>query len=185
MKLPTVCFLSATVFVLAGCSSTPTRVDHGPIKAKTFSFINTGTKPAASFADNRAEIHPRVQEAISKTLAANGLTKVSSGADLQVGYLIIISGGVSTTAIDDYFGYDMATADLQTKAHDAFVVGKKNRTPYPAGTLVIDLVDTKSYRLLRRNFVCRPMLKDLPMDERVARLQEAVDEALQGLRLAP
>ncbi len=102
----------------------------------------------------------------------------------MVGYLIIVSDSVSTKAVDDYFGYGMAAAELQDKAHDAFVTGKKNPTPYEAGTLVIDITDAKTYKLLRRNFVCRPILRQLPTEERVARLQAAVDEALKGLRLA-
>jgi hypothetical protein len=175
--------LAAATLVLAGCSSTPTRVDHGPIKAQTFNFMDTAAKPAATFADNRPDLHPRIQEAIAKALAAKGLTKVSSGADVLVGYLIIVSDGVSTRAVDDYFGYSQATVDLQNKAHEAFVIGNKNATPYEAGTLVIDLVDAKSYRLLERDYVCRPLLRHLPIEERVARLQEAVDEALKGLRV--
>ncbi len=165
-------------------ASTPTRVDRGPIKAQTFSFMDNTAKPAAAFADNRKEIHPRIQEAITKSLAAKGLTKVSNGADVLVGYLVIVTEGASTTAVDDYFGYGMAAADLQEKAHEAFASGKKNPTPYPAGTLVIDVVDAKNYKLLRRDYVCRPVLRQLPTDQRVARLQEAVDEALKKLRLA-
>ena len=57
-------------------------------------------------------------------------------------------------------------------------------TPYPAGTLVIDLVDSKTWEILKRNNVCRPVMRQLPTEERVARLQEAVDEALKGLRVA-
>jgi hypothetical protein len=184
MKLALTLFLAAGALLVAGCTSTPTRVDHGPIKARTFNFLNTGTKPAASFADNRPELHPLIQEAITKSLAAKGLTRVASGGDVTVGYLIIVSDSVATQAVDDYFGYGMAGTDLQEKAHQAFVEGKKNPTPYPAGTLVIDIVDSKSFQLLRRNYVCRPVMKQLPLEKRTARLQEAVDEALQGLRVA-
>ena len=36
--------LNLAALLLAGCSSTPTRVDKGPIHAATFSFI-TGSPP--------------------------------------------------------------------------------------------------------------------------------------------
>jgi hypothetical protein len=176
--------LTAGVLLLAGCASTPTRVDHGPITARTFSFINTAAKPAAPFADSRPDLHPRIQEAITKALAAKGLARVPSGGDVLVGYLIIVSDAVTTQAVDDYFGYAMAATDLQEKAHKTFAAGNKNPAPYPAGTLVIDIADAKSYRLLWRDYVCRPIMRQLPTDERIARLQEAVDEALKGLRLA-
>jgi hypothetical protein len=175
--------LAAGALALVGCSSTPTRVDKGPIQAHTFSFMDTGGKPPVTFADMRPDLHPRIQDAITKSLAAKGLTKVASGGDVVVGYLIIVSDGVSTTALDDYFGYTMSAEKLQEKAHEAFVLDNKNPTPYPAGTLVIDIVDGKTFQLLKRNFVSRPIMRQLPLDERVARLQEAVDEALQGLRV--
>jgi hypothetical protein len=184
MKTSVLPLLAVGALVLAGCSSTPTRVDNGPIKAQTFNFIDTTAKPAAAFADARPDLHPRIQEAITKALASKGLTKVPNGGDVMVGYLIIVSDGVSTRAVDDYFGYSQAAVDLQNKAHETFVVGNKNPTPYPAGTLVIDVVEAKSYRLLQRNYVCRPILRELPTQERLARLQEAVDEALKGLRVA-
>jgi hypothetical protein len=176
--------LAASFLGWVGCSSTPTRVDRGPIHAHTFSFIDTGAKPA-QFADNRAELHPRIQEAITKALAGKGLSKVATGGDVLVGYLVIVSDGVSTTSVDDYFGYGMAATDLQEKAHKAFAIEDKNRSPYPAGTLVIDVVDGKKFQLLRRHYVCRPIMRQLPLDERLARLQEAVDEALQGLQVVP
>ncbi len=176
--------LAVGALALVGCASTPTHVDSGPIKARTFSFFDTGGKPAAAFADSRPDLHPRIQEAITKALTAKGLTKVASGGDVLVGYLVIVSDGVSTKAIDDYFGYSMAAVDLQEKAHEAFNVENKNPTPYAAGTLVVDVTDAKSYKLLYRNFVCRPILRQLPTDQRVARLQAAVDEALKKLRLA-
>jgi hypothetical protein len=176
--------LAASALALAGYSATPTRVDRGPIKAQTFSFLDTGSKPAAAFADNRPDIHPRIQEAITKTLSAKGLTRVATGGDVTVGYLVLVSDSVTTQAVDDYFGYGLAAADLQEKAHDAFVVGNKNPTPYQAGTLVIDVTDAKTYKLLWRSYVCRPLLRQLPTEERVVRLQTAVDEALKKLRVA-
>ncbi|MEI6425318.1 MAG: DUF4136 domain-containing protein, partial [Lentisphaerota bacterium] len=184
MKSTLTLILAASVMVLAGCSSTPTRVDQGPIQARTFNFIDPGTKAVPSYAENAPQIHAKIQEAITKNLAAKGDAKVANGGDLTVGYLVIISEGATTSAVNDYFGYSEAAADLQDKAHDAFVVGNKNRTPYPEGTLVIDLVEAKTWKLVKRNFVCRPIMRQLPMEERVARLQEAVDEALRSLRVA-
>src|SRR5437899_11139171 len=46
---------------LAGCSSTPARVDKGPIQARTFSFIDRGAAPKPDFADSRDPVHRLVQ----------------------------------------------------------------------------------------------------------------------------
>ena len=174
--------LAAAALMLAGCSSTPTRVDHGPIQARTFNFFNSGAKTPPSFSENEAQINAKLQEIITANLAAKGLARVPSGGDVTVGYLVIISDGAATSAINDYFGY--SSGDLQDKAHKAFAIDDKNPTPYPAGTLVIDIMDSKTWKLLRRNYVCRPVMRQLPLNERVARLQEAVDEALKGIEVA-
>lgn len=176
--------LVAAGLALAGCSSTPTRIDKGPIRASTFSFLDTKSKGTHSFAENEPQIHARVQEAITRNLAAKGITKVATGSDLTVGYLILVSDAVSTRSINDYFGYSLDAAELQEKAHGKIVVDDKNKTPYPAGTLVIDVVNSKTGEILKRSYAVRPILAHLPMEERVARLQSAVDEALKDFRVA-
>ena len=176
-------FVLAAALMLAGCSSTPTRIDHGPIQGRTFNFFDTGAKAIPSYAEKETLVHAKIQETITRNLAAKGLAKVATGGDITVCYLVIMSNGVSTSAIDAYFGDGVAGADLQDKAHDAFAVHHKQETPYPVGTLVIDLVDSKTCKILNRNFVYRPILGRLPIQERVSRLQEAVDEALKEVRL--
>ena len=124
-----------------------------------------------------------IQNAIEKNLAAKGLTKVAENGDVGVCYLIIISDSIGTKTINDYFGYDESYA-LQDKAHEAFVIGNKNRTAFDAGTLVIDIVDFKRSVILKRNYAWRPVMRDLPVEERQERIQGAVDEALKGLRIS-
>ena len=51
--------------------------------------------------------------------------------------------------------------------------------------LVIDIIDSKSYKLLKRGYATRPTLKNLPDDAKAARIQEVVDEILRELRVAP
>src|SRR5262245_18089218 len=107
MNLPSIhLFLLATgVLALSGCSSTRTKVDAGPIRARTFSYVNTGIKPAPGYADNGQVIHPMVQGAITKNLSTHGLTQVASGGEITLVYLIITGNNASTGSINDYFGY--------------------------------------------------------------------------------
>ena len=46
-----------TGLLIAGCSSTPTRVDKGPVKARIFSLINRGNAATADFAVSREQVH--------------------------------------------------------------------------------------------------------------------------------
>lgn len=175
-------FITAVLLLgLVGCS-TPAKVDNGPIHAKTFSFVERGTKPLPAYTDNRQDVHALVQQAITKNLAAKGVTREASGGDVTVGYLVIVGNNVSTMALDDYFGYGEGADALHDKAQKAYA-SSKNPNYFEAGTLVIDVIDAKTYKLLKRGYASRPILKDLPDDARAARIQEVVDEILRDLQI--
>jgi hypothetical protein len=174
--------LTLTALLFAGCS-TPTKVDKGPIRATTFDFINGGSKVAPGFADNREQIHATLQDAITKNLASKGLRRASSGADLTVAYLVIVGNNGSTEAIATYFGYGRDTAALHDKAQDAYT-SSSNPNYFEAGTLLIDIIDSKTYALLKRSTVTRPLLRDPSAEVRIERIQEAVDAALKDVQVA-
>jgi hypothetical protein len=172
-----------TGLLIAGCSSTPTRVDRGPVKARTFNFVNAGGVPSATFADKREEIHRMIQDAITQNLAGKGVSRVAENSDVTVAYLVIVGNDVSTEAIDKYFGSNRDSSGLADKAHDAY--GKsKNPNSFQAGTLVIDVLDSKTYKLLERDYVVRPLLSKPTAEVRRPYIQGAVDEALKDLRVA-
>jgi len=177
--------LTAGAWSFAGCSSTPTNVDTGPIRARTFSFISAGPKPFPTYADDRRAINDMIQNSITQTLSSRGVSKVAQGGDITVAYLIITGNNASVTSINDYFGYRADDAEaLQNKAFNAYT---KNNNPnyFEAGTLVIDLIDTKTSKLLKRGYASRPLLRNPPADVRATRLQEVVDEIFAKLQIAP
>ncbi len=184
MKLNFCIVLAAAALALAGCSSTPTRVNTGPIHARTFSFVDRGNRPAPGFADNRQAVHAMIQAAIAKDLAARGVTQTASGGDVTVGYLIILGNHVSTEAINDYFGYNEGADALQDKAHEAYTTSK-NPNDFEAGTLLIDIVDGKSYKLLKRGYATRFIDPNANAEVRAERIQSVVDEILKDLRVEP
>ena len=178
----TLWLLAASLLALAGCSSTPTKVNTGAIPARTFSFVNLGLPP--DYAENRAHIHALVQNAISRNLAAKGVARSASGpGDVTVAYLVILGNNATTSSIHDYFGYGEDATALVEKAHAAGT-GSKNPNFFEAGTLVIDIIDSRNYKLLKRNYVTRSILRNPAVEVRQARMQEAVDEALKDLRIA-
>jgi hypothetical protein len=175
--------VALTGFLIAGCSSTPTHVDSGPLKARTFNFVNGGAAPTATFADKREEVHKMIQDAIAQNLAGKGVSRVAENSDLTVAYLVIIGNEVSTEAIDKYFGSGRDTSALHDKAQDAYTKSK-NPNSFQAGTLLIDIIDSKTYKLLERNYVVRPLLRKPSAEVRRSHIQEAVDEALKDLSVA-
>ena len=171
------------MLLFAGCSSTPTKVDSGPIRAATFSFIAKTPNMSPEYADSREPIHAMIQNSISQNLAGKGLSKVPSGGDVIVAYLVIIGNNASTEAISTYFGYGRDASGLHDKAQDAYA-GSKNPNYFEAGTLLIDLINAKTYKLLKRSYVVRPLLRNPTAEVRAEHIQEAVDAVLKDVRIA-
>ena len=182
MKPILLSFLATVALIVAGCSSTPTRVEGGPIRARTFNFVASGAKAVPSYADRREAIHTTIQEAITHNLSARGLARVPSGGDLTVAYLLIVGNNASTASLDDYFGYGRDSSALQEKATAAYSASK-NPNFFQAGTLVVDLIDSRSFKLLSRGYTTRPVMANLTPEARADRIQEAVDEILSRLRV--
>ena len=184
MKPGLLVVVAAGILALAGCSSAPTKVDTGPIRARTFNFVDGGVKPLPTYSDNREAVHAMIQEAITKNLAARGVARVATGGDVTVAYLVILGNNVSTVSINDYFGYRDDAWALHEKAQEAYT-GTKNPNSFEAGTLLIDIIESKGFKVVRRDYATRPLLRDLPSDARAARIQEVVDAILRDVRIAP
>lgn len=175
---------AAGAFVLSGCASTPTRVDTGPVRARTFNFFDARATNAPPLPARVAEVHSLIQADIVEQLAAKGLQKVDKDGDVTVTYLVLVSDGGSTVAYNEFYGYGGPADDLQMRAHKAFSIENRNQTQYDAGTLVIDVANFREYKVYWRNFVWSPILKDLPMEDRKERLRGFVREVLKPLRVA-
>jgi hypothetical protein len=170
----------AACALLVGCS-TPTKVDRGAIKGRTFNYINTGSKQAPAYASNHARAHELVQGAITENLARRGVNRVDQGGDLTVAYLIITGNNAATTAISDYFGYGEDAFTLLEKAHGKYT-DSKNPNYFEAGTLLIDLVDSKTFKVLKRGYATRELLRNPSPEQQSARLREVVDEILRDVQ---
>lgn len=176
--------LAAGVLGLAGCASVPAKVDTGPIRAGTFNFVDGGVKPAPAYADQREAVHAMIQAAIAKNLAARGVKRVPTGGDVTVAYLVILGDNVSTRSINDYFGYSDDAWALQEKAQQAYT-STGNPNSFEAGTLLIDIIDNKGFKVRMRNYATRSLLRDPSAEARAAQIQGVVDDVLKGARIGP
>ena len=184
MKTNLLLLLTLVALAPAASAGAPAKVDKGTIHARTFNFANPKSKPAPGFADNRAPVHAMIQKAITKNLAARGVTRVNAGGDVTVPYLVITGDNASTTAIREYFGYGEDLGDLHDRAQKAYTKSK-NPNHFEAGTLLIDIVDRKTFKLMKRGYATRPLLRDLSAGAKAARIQEVVDEILRDARIVP
>lgn len=125
-----------------------------------------------------------IQEAITRNLAAKGVSSVPSGGDITVAYLVIAGNNVSTTSLNDYFGYGTDATELVDKVHKEQSIKGGNRNYFEAGTLVIDLINSQTSKVLKRASVQSSILRNLPPDVRQARLQSLADQALSDLHIS-
>ncbi len=179
-KAPALLGLWILAVAVAGCSSVKTHVNKGPVKARTFSFLNTGVDRVPDYAETRKEAHAMVQQALITNLRAKGVTYVPSGGDITVAYLVIVGNNGTTTSLNSYFGYTDDSDALMQKAH-AEQTSSANRAYFEAGTLVIDFVDPTNSKLLQRRSIQGQVLRNLPKETRSARIQGIVDQALRDV----
>ena len=179
MKMKLFFSIAVAALAVAGCT-TPTHVSTGTIKATTFSFLRPGPLPEAAFTENRQQVHAVVQQAITSNLAAKGLRSVPTGGDVTVAYLIVVGNNATTSAINDYFGYGTDAMALLDKAQKAYTESA-HRNYFQAGTLLIDIVDARTQKVLARNYATRPILQNPTAEERQANVQAAVNEALANV----
>ena len=184
MKTNLLLLLTLVVLPLSASAKAPAKVNRGVIHARTFNFATPSSKPAPDFVDDTAAVHAMIQKAITKNLAARGVTRVSTGGDVTVPYLVITGNNVSTRAIRAYFGYSDDVDDLHDRAQKAYT-RTKNPNHFEAGTLLIDIVDGRNFKLMKRGHVTRASMRNLSAGAKAARIQEAVDEILRDVRIEP
>lgn len=178
---PTILGCLVLAIAVTGCSSVKSQVDKSPISARTFSFLNTGQRQLPGYADERKQAHAAIQQAIVSFLATKGVSHVPTGGDVTVAYIVIVGNNANTTSLNAYFGYTDEAEALVKEVHKEQTVGEQNRGYFEAGTLVIDFLDPHTSKLLQRRSIQAPILRNLPLDERTARVQSIVDQALKDL----
>jgi len=169
---------------VAGCSSVKTHVDEGKVTAHTFSFLNTAARQQPNYAESSQQAHAMIQQAIIHNLAARGITQLPSGGDITVAYLVIVGNNASTTSLNEYFGYTPDANALVNQAHDQ-QTSESNRGYFEAGTLVIDILQPNNSKLLQRRSIQAQVLRNLSTEQRTARIQALVDQALGNVPLSP
>jgi len=169
MKSVVLTLLAAGAVLLAGCSSPTAPVRQAPVHAGTFSFVPTQAAP--DFAEKRAQVQTLVRNAVTANLAQKNLTRVAESGNIQVAYVVVVDHPAAAAAVNDYLesGNDLAVS---------------SPAEFGAGTLVIDVIDARTHKVIYRRAVTRRFLRNAPVDLRADRVQAAVDEALTGLNVA-
>jgi hypothetical protein len=160
----------ASVLAVSGCAtmrvSSHTERDLSWSQYRTFDWGPADSLPAG---DPRLEADPyfqdRVQGAIEKQMAASGFARseASAQADLLVHYHATIAERIDVDEIDRDRGY-CVSADCRPRV-----------TRYEAGTLVVDIIDARTSRLIWRGWAQDSLDGVLGNRERV---RHTIDESV-------
>lgn len=159
--------------LLAGCSAIyDVRFDYDPSAnlagLKSYAHV---PPPADAPEKDHVRVSPlmdaRVRASLDRALPMRGLTLDTAGApDLLVGYFLVVEERVDWAWVSGYWGWGWW--------------GPPQAYPYTyeAGTLVVDLVDAKTHKLVWRGSCSSDLLPSADPEKKQARIDAAVDHIL-------
>ncbi|GIU33925.1 DUF4136 domain-containing protein [Shewanella schlegeliana] len=165
---------------LSACSSLKTSSDYDPgvnfSDVKTYAWVEKKTADSAYHLDGLMD--QRVRKAVNDQLQLKGLKETdAANADVLVNYLTKVDKKINVDTFNTNYGYNPyygpgwgwgGTGHTQTTVRE-----------YDVGTLILDMVNAKTGKLIWRGSVADTMRdKDTP-EERV----EVVNEAVAALLL--
>jgi hypothetical protein len=151
----------------------PKGSSHGYRSAR---LVRPHAAPAVANPDDR--VNHAIQSALASTFRANGFDIQSPDAELTVAYLVLVQDNVTTTLINDYFGFGRNAMDIANLAHERGVIRNNTADSYESGTVVIDILDNKTGKLVYRDHATRDVTGGLSDAQLKARADSAVQQAL-------
>lgn len=172
--------LSALTFAAISCSSV--EMPKGTSKGYTSARLVTTDKKPTNDKEfpNLVSGHRMIQKSLASNFRANNFQVGSGSAELIVGYLVLVQNNYSTIAQDDYFGYGRDSEAIVDKAQTLGVVKNNRPDRFESGTIVVDVIDAKTSKLVYRGHATRDIYKNNSASARQALINQAVTEALQG-----
>ena len=179
-------FLAAAVLALSACSTLKTNTDFDPAVSfnqfKTFAWVEAKTTDEGYHLDGLLD--QRVRDAVDNQMAAKGLTKASvEEADLLVNYITKVDKKINVDTFNNNFGYNPyygpgwgwgGSMQTQTTVRE-----------YEVGTLIIDLVDNKTDKLVWRGSVADTIRDHNTPQERVEIINNAIGQVMSAFPPQP
>lgn len=124
------------------------------------------------------QVHGMVQKSISRQFASHGMTYGGASSDLAVAYMVIYQEPGMTASYDQYFGYGRDSGQIADVAHTRGALENKRPDYFRQAGIVIDIIDTRTNKLVYRNFAKGDVIKGASPSTRAARIDAAVTQAL-------
>ncbi|UCX03968.1 DUF4136 domain-containing protein [Shewanella glacialimarina] len=172
--------LAIAVLALSACSTLKTNTDFDPAVSfdqyKTFTWVAAKEEDKGYHLDGLLD--QRVRDAVDSQMVAKGLTKVAADADLLVNYLTKVDKKINVDTFNNNFGYNpyygpgwgwSGSMHTQTTVRE-----------YEVGTLIIDLIDNKTGKLVWRGSVEDTIRDQNTPQERVEIINNAIGHVMSA-----
>ena len=126
-----------------------------------------------------AELSPIITEVVDQELARKRFfTGVASAADFLVGYHVAVQGRIDVNSVNSYYRHGPADAPWHYPGLIG-VAADPYTTFFEEGTLIIDVVDARSRRLVWRGTAQAEVNRTATREEQDERVREAVRKILR------
>ena len=171
-------FLLAAGLLLASCAG---HVDQPKGTSKGYSsarLIQPGPNQTAPPTTTEKTVHGLIQKSLARQFSSKGMSYGKDGAELAVAYLVIYQEPGMTSTYDQYFGYGRDSAPIADLAHTRGALDNKRPDFFRQAGIVIDVIDTRTNKLVYRGFSKNDVVKGASSATRAARIDAAVADAL-------
>lgn len=176
----TLSYLASAALAITCLSCSSVDLPKGSSRGYTSArLVRANPNRTEEFADKDVKLNRMIQKSLGQEFRNHGLRVDPNNGELIVAYLILIQDNSSTLALDDYFGYNSDFDAIVDRAQIKGVVENKRPDVFQAGTVVIDVMDAKTNKLVFRNYATRDIYKNISDSTRQQRVHEAVAAALQ------
>lgn len=134
-------------------------------------------RPAPTDATEK-KINDMIQKSIAGEFTANGLAYGKGGADLTVAYMVIYQEPGMTARFEDYFGYGRDADSIGDLAHTRGALENENPNYFERAGILIDVIDSRSNKLVYRNFAKGDVVRNISDSTRASRINTIVSQAL-------
>jgi len=169
--------LIPTLLLALGCASLPVETDYDPAfdfgGYQRFAWLAEKQPLTGDVRLDNPRLHERLRQAIQQTLTASGFDAEAGSADFRVGYHLSLQQRLDVTTLDSHYGYGPGASRWGYGPPETVV------REYDEGTLVIDVVDSRSDRLVWRGSAFGRMSESATPEERQDRARAAVAMILE------
>jgi len=125
-------------------------------------------------------VHGMIQDSLARQCRAKGLAYGAANAELVVAYLVIYQEPGMTSSYQDYFGYGRSAEAITERAHMRGAVESKRPDFFQRAGIVVDLIDSRTHKLVYRNFEAGDVVRGASGPARAARIDAAIGRILAG-----